>query len=151
MVELLPFQVLQDDVDRVFSFVYALQLHNVHVADLPHQLNFVLQRLLSLIARVLLLFGKGLHGHHLMVSQPLGQVHSREGPLPDLLLCFEKLMEVSLVDFLFEFEGPLFSYCGVTRVEGELFCAPLAFELDGSWYSQAGLILCDGRCTSNYW
>jgi len=72
----------------------------------PHQLYLVLERLLPLVARVLLLFRKCFHSHHSVVSQPLGQIHCSEGSFANFSLGLEKFVEVPLVDFLFELESP---------------------------------------------
>ena len=72
----------------------------------PHQLYLVLEAFPALITGILLLFGEGLDGHHLVVAQALGQVDGREGSLADFLLGLEELVKISLVDLLFEFEAP---------------------------------------------
>jgi hypothetical protein len=82
-----------------------------------------------------------------MVSQPLCQINSGEGALADFSFGFKKLMEVPLVDFLLQLNGPLLSDCGVARVEHKLLRASFALKLYRSWDSEAGLILCDSRVT----
>lgn len=70
LVELLPLQILQDNIDGVLGFIHSFQFHDVSVAEHSHQFYLVLQRLSSLFARVLLLFRKCLYCNHFMVTQP---------------------------------------------------------------------------------
>ena len=70
--------------------------------QLPHQIEFIYQRILSFVAGVLSLLRKRLHRHQLLIKQSLSHVDRGKRALTDLPLRLEQLMKSSLVYFLLQ-------------------------------------------------
>lgn len=86
-----------------------------------------------------------------MVPQPFRQVYGCERALPDFLLRLEKLMEVSLVYLLFQFQTPALDDGGVHCLEGEGLGAVLALQPEGEGQAEHVFVLHGAWGTSSGW
>lgn len=140
IVELRSFEVLQDDINGIFSLVDSLQSHDVAVTESSHQFDLILKRFAALIPSVLFLFREGLHSHQAVISQSLSEVDSGECSLSDLLLSLEQFMEISLIDASLQLQRPQLYDCCLC-CEGELLRASLSFKPDGPWCAELSFLL----------
>lgn len=70
IIQLRTLEILQNDVDRVFSLIDSLEVHNVTVIHSSHQFHLIFQRLSPLVSRVLLFFRKSFNSYHFFISKP---------------------------------------------------------------------------------
>ena len=100
IIERPPFQQVQDHVEGVLRLVNFVQPDDRWVVQFTHELNFILNRILTVLLRISNLFWEGLDRKTASVLQAVGQVNRSEVPLADFLVRLETLMELPLVDLL---------------------------------------------------
>lgn len=96
--------------------------------ELPHQLDFVHERLFALLLAVSRLFREGLDGKPALILQPNGQIDRRKVSFSYFFNGLEELVEAPLVEFAGKHVTPCLDCLDVMVEEVADFLSNLEFK-----------------------
>lgn len=116
-VELLPFKVLQNDINGIVCFVNLFQRGDIGMIDSSHYFNLILQRLFSFVSRILFLLGESLDGYHFLIHQSFSQINSRKRSFSYFFFGLKQFVEISLINFFRQCKYPLLDNTRIRVIE----------------------------------
>lgn len=87
-------QQLQNKINRVFAFMYLLQLHYIRMLQHLHYINLIYQTFLSLTLRKQIFLAECLNRKFLFCLLILHQINPGERSFPDHFNCIKSSVEI---------------------------------------------------------